>query len=147
MNEIFTLKSTHDIISKWPQYKKPLGFKLVRLGFDLFFFKLICIFLQIDIDFKHLYPKAESLHVNFQNFCSKIDYVFEDRIKDPSSKVLFQTMSKMESLSESRLYLISCRYIIYFKIVLSQYFNHFRWSLRWHISTSSQYFGSINKSL
>ncbi|XP_055915357.1 uncharacterized protein LOC129948393 [Eupeodes corollae] len=44
------------------------------------------------MDFKNLYPKAESLLLKYDDFPVKIVPIFEDEIKDPTSR---QTLSEM----------------------------------------------------
>ncbi|XP_055906158.1 uncharacterized protein LOC129941510 [Eupeodes corollae] len=72
--EITNPESTVDILAKWKQYKNPIGFKLINM------------------DFKHLYPKAESLLLKYDDFSVKIVPIFENEIKDPTSR---QTLSEM----------------------------------------------------
>ncbi|XP_055906416.1 uncharacterized protein LOC129941736 [Eupeodes corollae] len=72
--EITKAESTVDILAKCKQYKNPIGFKLINM------------------DFKPLYPKAESLLLKYDDFSVKIIPIFEDEIKDPTSR---QTLSEM----------------------------------------------------
>lgn len=54
------------------------------------------------MDFKHLYPNAGSLVVNFKAFALKIISIFEDRIKDKESKLIFEKMKEMSNITESK---------------------------------------------
>lgn len=55
------------------------------------------------MDFKHLYPKAESLLLKYDDFSVKIIPIFEDEIKDPTSRqTLSEMMNNEKNLPESK---------------------------------------------
>ncbi|XP_029347666.1 uncharacterized protein LOC107882231 isoform X2 [Acyrthosiphon pisum] len=82
------LKATHfsavDIQKTWPQYTKPLGYKL------------------IDIDFKRLYGKNVSdLLTTFDASYNKLFQIYNERIKDVNSKKLLEELKNDINASES----------------------------------------------
>ena len=58
------------------------------------------------MDFQHLYSNAECFRTNYEAFASKTASVFDDRIKDSASKIIFKNLKAKENISKSNIFLI-----------------------------------------
>ncbi|XP_050063977.1 uncharacterized protein LOC126552899 [Aphis gossypii] len=83
LNSIQNTNSTKEIMGMWKPYTLPYGFRLV------------------DIDFKKLYPECPDFINSYEQKHIKVKELFEIKIKDSSSRKLFEEYKNSSCITES----------------------------------------------
>ena len=76
--------NTADILNEWPAYSQSYGPKL------------------LDIDFRTLYPNAFNIYLIFEQFCSDVFPIMENKIVESSSKLLIKEYKQQKNISLSK---------------------------------------------
>ncbi|CAI6353988.1 unnamed protein product [Macrosiphum euphorbiae] len=83
LNHIQTCESTKSIMDYWPNYKMPLGYKL------------------IDIDFKFKFSQCENMLTNYDKIFDKFLSLIKIKVKDPASQKVLTEMENTD-IDENR---------------------------------------------
>lgn len=100
--DIKSSTSTSEILTKWPYYKQPTGYRLVNLKNCLEIKFLICWFaLQIDMDFSFLF-ETNDLISRWDQYVDKIRSFLSESVKDKTVRGLLAKLNSTNDITESK---------------------------------------------